>query len=407
MVCTKCGANLPAGTNFCPRCGTKANPYAVVGRTPKATSAMECSEKNQMMFWVPGRGLYFIANEERLYFYDGDTQEIEALTKADSTIRLCGLGYYGGKLYYWQECVDERSSQYGMRLIERDPDSGATRVVWETDEELFRHYRLDDEPGKARAILYDGAYYLLDYYDQSIMEITVPDGEQDNIDLPDMRDKLPLYDWMKPRGIVDIKSKEENFGVKYTGLDIVNGQVYVSLEGSEVCTLRFPLDDPDLVVYMPSNSCTSIQSDKAGGMLTALGGRVFSCPGYVVGGGEMAIYEIKADGNLVKMISNATGEVSLSNKGGLWWRLGNMVYVGSVALNLYERKWHKLSPVLFDRKEHKDNVFGEVKDFFPSRSGGVYLLTGTGLYLVPQDWESKVKSVLDIEQFRIARLKRL
>ena len=403
MFCTKCGANLPAGTNFCPKCGTKVT---VSVRSTKAAGVPACSEKNQLMVRVPGKGLYFIADGARLYFYDGDTQEIQALTKADSTVNLCGLGYYGGKLYYWQECEDERSNQYGMRLIERDVDTGETRVVWETDEELFHHYRLDDDPGKARAILYEGAYYLLDYYDQSLMEITLPDGDQDNIDLPDMRDKLPLYDWMKPRGIVDIKSREDNFGLRYTGLDIVNGQAYVSLEGREVCTLRFPLNDPDLVTYLPSNACVAIQNDQTGGMLTALGGRVFSCPGFVLGGAEMAIYEIKADGNLVKMISNANGEVSLMNKGGLWWRLGNTVYVGSVALNLYERKWHKLSPLLFDRKEHKDNVFGEVKDFFPGRTG-VYLLTGTGLYLVPQDWESKVKNVLDIEQFRIARLKRL
>ena len=408
MFCSNCGANLPIGTNFCPKCGTKVNPFATAAgsRNTKAAAVPECSEKNQLMVRVPGKGVYFIVNEERLFFYDGDTEEITALTKADSTIKMCGLGYYGGKLYYWQECQNERSNLYGMRLYERDIDTGALRVVWETEEELFHHYRLDDSPGKARAILYEGAYYLLDFYDQSLMEISLPDGEQDNLELPDLRDKLPLYDWMRPRGIVDIKSEEENFGVNYTGLDIVDGMVYLSLDGCEVCTLRFPLEEPEKVNYLPMNGCASIQNDQAGGMLTSLSSRVFSCPGYVLGGGEMCVYEIKADGNLVKMISNMSSEVSLNNKGGYWWRLGNTVYVGQVALNLYERKWHKLSPMLFDKKEHRDNVFGEVKDFIPGRSG-VYLHTGTGFYYVPADWESKVKTNSDIEQFRIAKLKGL
>ncbi|MBQ9646996.1 MAG: zinc ribbon domain-containing protein [Oscillospiraceae bacterium] len=407
MFCTKCGASLPAGTNFCPHCGTKLNPYAAApARSAKAAPVPECSEKNQLMVRVPGKGVYFIVGEERLCFYDGDTEEVAALTKFDSTVRLCGLGYYGGKLYYWHECLNERSNLYGMRLYERDVDTGAQRVVWETDEELFRNYRLDDHPAKARAILYDGAYYLLDYEDQSLMEISLPDGGQENYELPDMRQKLPLYDWMKPRGIVDIQSDEENFGVRYTGLDIVDGMVYLSLDGREVCTLRFPIDEPEKVNYLPTNGCASVRNDATGGMLTSVSSRVFSCPGYAAGGGEMCVYEIKADGNLVKMISNLTGGVSLNNKGGYWWRLGNTVYIGEIALNIYERKWHKLSPLLFDRKEHRDNVFGEVKDFVPGRNGA-YLLTGTGFYYVPADWESKVKSVSDIEQFRIAKLKSL
>ena len=106
------------------------------------------------------------------------------------------------------------------------------------------------------------------------------------------------------------------------------------------------------------------------------------------------------------MISSTASGLSLMNKAGLWWKLDNTIYIGMVALNLYERKWHKLSPLLFDRWEHKDNVFGEVKDFFPSRLG-VYLLTETALYQVPPDWESRVKTVDDIEDFEIARLKKL
>ena len=51
-------------------------------------------------------------------------------------------------------------------------------------------------------------------------------------------------------------------------------------------------------------------------------------------------------------------------------------------------------------------MFGDVKDFFPSRLG-VYLLTDTSLYQVPPDWESRVKTVGDIEDFEIARLKKL
>ena len=381
MISTKHGADLPNGIP-------------------------ECSEKNQLMVEVPGKGLYFIANEERLCFYGGAGQEAQALTKLETGVHLCGLGYSGGKLYYWHECQNRRSELYGMRLYERDVKTGATRVVWENKNELFRNYRLDDDPGRARAILFEGSYLLLDYADQSIMDITLPGGEQDNLDLPDLRKQLPLYDWMKPNGIVDVRDPSANFGMKFTGFDIVDGMVYLSLEGCQFCTLRFPIDEPEKFTYLPMNSCASVQDDVWGGMLTSMNMRVFSCPGVVSGKNETAIYEIKADGNLVKMISNANGEVSLINKGASWWRLDNTVYIGAVALNLYERKWHKLSPLLFDQKEHKDNTFGMVKDFFPTKNG-VYLLTGTGLYLVPSDWENKVRTLAEIEQFRIARLKRL
>lgn len=284
----------------------------------------ECSEKNQLMVVVPGKALY------------------------------------------------------GMRLYERDVNTGATRVVWENKKELFRNYRLDDNPGKARAILFEGSYLLLNYANQTILDISLPDGEQDELALPDMKQQLPLYDWMKPNGIVDVRDPSKNFGMKFTGFDIVGGMVYLSLDGCTYCTLCFPIDEPEKFTYLPMNSCSTVQDDLRGGMLTSLNMRVFSCPGTVSGKNETAIYEIKADGNLVKMISNAGGEVSLINKGASWWRLGNTVYI----------------------------TFGEVKDFFPVK-GGVYLLTGTGLYLVPQDWESKVRALAEIEQFRIARLKRL
>ena len=404
MICTKCGAKMPDESNFCLKCGAKVD---LTGKR-KTTGVPECSEKNQRMVGVPGKGLYFIDNEDRLCFYDEEHGKAEALTKRSRTEHLCGLGCRGGKLYYWHECQDERSPLFGMRLYERDVDSGGLRTVWESNEDQFHHYRLDDNPLKARAILYQGAYYLLDYYDQSLMRVSVPSGEQDNLELPDMRDKLQLYDWVRPRGIVDIKSTEENFGLDYTGLDIVEGQVYLSLDGYAVCTLRFPPEQPEKVCYLPKNACVAVQNEQIGGMLTSQNGRVFSCPGTVIGSNEIGLYEIKPDGDLVKMISNTKNEVNLTGKGGRWWRLGNTVYVGQVALDLYERKWHKISPLLlYDQKAYRSNAFGEVKDFFPARNDSVYLLTATSLYLVPQNWESRVKIIADLERFKITDLNRI
>ena len=92
MICKKCGASAADGTKTCPKCGA-----SLVNETP------ECSEKNQLMVRVPGKGLYFIANDERLCFYDETAKKASALTKWNSTVRMCGLGYYEGKLYYWQD----------------------------------------------------------------------------------------------------------------------------------------------------------------------------------------------------------------------------------------------------------------------------------------------------------------
>lgn len=395
MICKKCGAIVTEGTKTCPKCGA-----SLVSETP------ECSEKNQLMVRVPGKGLYFIANDERLCFYDERTKKASALTKWNSTVRMCGLGYHEGKIYYWQDCSDKRSDQFGMRLIERDPDSGASRVLWETTEENFTNYSLNVGPKMARAILYGGSYYLLDHADQSLMQVELPSGEQDNLELPDMKKKLPLYDWVKPKGIVDVRSPEDNLGIDFTGLAVVEGKLYLSLDGCELCTLRFPFNHPEEVNYLSMNACTSVQDMEKGGLLTSVNGRVFSCPGWSLGGAELCLYEIKPDGHLIKMFSSTAAGVSLMNKAGMWWKLDDTVYIGQVAMNLAERKWHKLSPILFDKKEHKDNVFGEVRDFFPVR-GGVYLLNDYALCFVPSDWESKAKTVADLAQFELARLKKL
>lgn len=409
MYCMKCGAKLPEGTAFCPKCGTRLTaPGAPVRKsTGRSAGVQECSEKNQLMIRIPDRGLYFIAGGKQLCFWNEQLQEVQPLTQRSEAVNLCGLGFYGGSIYYWQECQNEQSTLYGIRLYRMDPATHRAEAVWVSDEELFYHYRLNDDQHKARAILYKGAYYLLNYEEQELMRVTLPGGDWENLPLPDMRKKLPLYDWIQPRGIVDIKSAEPNFGMDYTGLAILNDEAYVSLDAAAVFTLRFPLDHPEKVTYLPKNTATAIQNSMMGGMLTAIGPRVFSCPGMVYDTAEMGLYEIRGGGQLVRLIGNTTDEVILQHKGGLWWKLGNIYYIGRIAIDLYERKWYKLSALLFDQKEHRDNPFGEVVDFVPGLNGCVYLLTPTALYLVPRDWESRAQSVKDLKQFELLQLKKL
>ena len=406
MFCMKCGTQLPDNTAVCPKCGTKLSGPAVK-RSAKAPGAQECSEKNQLMIRVPGKGLYFIADGNRLCFLNEATMEAEVVVKKENAVNLCGLGYSGGFVYYWHECQDGTSPLRGIRLYEMNTDTRANEVVWESDEEFFYHYRLDDNPLKARAILYNGSYYLLNYEEQQLMRVDLPSGDWVNLPLPDLKKRLPLYDWMKPRGVVDFTRSAPNYGMKFTGLAILGGYVYLSLDDAALFTLRYPLGHPEQVAYLPKNAATAIQNGKMGGMLAQLGAKVFSCPGTALDTNELCLYEIKSDGNLLRMISNSTGEISLQNRGGLWWRLGNTYYIGQIAIDLYERKWHKLNPLLFDKKEHWLNVFGEVLDFVPGPNNSVYLLTERSLYRVPQDWESQVKFATDIPQFRLLRLKDL
>ena len=107
MFCMKCGTNMPDDSVFCPKCGMKVGLFAAFAgsvstpapdKSVRSSSGPECSEKNQLMMYVPGWGVYFIPDGERLCFYSGDTQVIEVLTKASGTVRICGLGYSGGKL---------------------------------------------------------------------------------------------------------------------------------------------------------------------------------------------------------------------------------------------------------------------------------------------------------------------
>ncbi len=396
MICKKCGFLLPDGSRTCPKCGTKQVSLRSAAR------GRESSEKNQLMVHVPEHGLYFILDGEYLCRYDEELGGVEVLTEDEDRTTLCGLGYSGGKLYYWHECLDASSNLFGMHLFERDPDTGETRVVWDGEDETFSDYRLDDDPQKARAILYQGAYYLLDYSDQSLMRISLPSGEQENFALPDMRVKLPLYDWVKPRGCVDLQKNEENFGFNFTGLNIVDGMVYLALDGYPTHTLRYPLGRPDEVHYFPPNVCPVVQNNKLGGMLTGLNGKIYFCPSGMQSAADVGIYELGPDGHVLKMISSEKDDVILVNKSIQWWRAGNTVYVGQVALSLAERKWHKLSFRLFDTYEHLNNTFGEVRDFFPGRGGSAYLMTDNELYLVPQDWEDKIKSIADIKKFRLA-----
>ena len=403
MFCMYCGARLTEGAQTCRNCGAKV---LIPGKKfGKETGLLECSEKNQLMIRVPGKGLYFIANENRLCFLDDNTGEARVLIKKTGSVNLCGLGYYGGNIYYWHECQNEKTNLYGIRLYEMNPVTQETEVVWESEEELFYHYRLDNSIGKARAILYRGSYYLLNHYEQKLLRVSLPDGAWEETPLPNMRDKMPLLDWMNPRGPVDLKNESPNFGLKYTGLAILDGEVYLSLDGCMVCTLRFPLGYPEKITYLPKNSAVSIQNGELGGMLVSVNGRVFSCPGAVLGTNEICVYEIWQDGNLTRLLSNASGEVNLNNKGGYWWRFGNTVYVGRIAMDLYERKWHKLPYQLF--RQNANNVFGDVADYLPGINNTVYLLTDSTLYMVPRDWENRVSQAGDLRQFEVANLKKL
>ncbi len=365
---------------------------------------MECSEKNQWMVRVQDRGVYFIAGGKRLCLLEQKDGSVRALTEESPDVDLCGLGFSKDSLYYWQECRDECSDQIGIRLLRMDPNSGARETVWECEEEFFADYRLDDTQNRARAILYNGAYYLLNFTEQKLMRVTLPDGEWEDLPLPDMRRQMPMYDWVEPRGVVNIRSKEPNFGQRFSGFNLINGQVFISLDNCALCTVKFPLERPEELVYLPKNAAVSIQNDLLGGMLTSVGSRVFSCPGTAIGSGDLGLYEIQPDGNTVRMLSTAADGIILQNKGGYWWKLGNTLYMGTVAIDPIEGKWHKLSPVLFDKNEFCHNVMGEVLDFVSGPGGSVYLLTKTSLYQVPQNWESRVKGLKDLKQFRLVSL---
>lgn len=407
MFCMNCGNKLPENAIICLKCGARVNAsHAVVKTQSQRPSGMrECSEKNQLMFHVPGKGLYFISDEKRLCILNQSNNTVRALTEEASDVDLCGLGYSGRLLYYWQECRDEFSGWYGIRLIGMDPESGARKVVWECEEELFADYRLNHTQNRARAILYGGAYYLLNYTEQKLMRVTLPDGDWENLPLPDMKQRVPSYDWVEPHGVVNLKNHEPNLGQRFTGLNLINGQVFLSLENSALCTVRFPLGHPEEFVYLPKNTAVSIQNAFFGGMLTSVDGLIFSCPGTAIGTSDLGFYEIKPDGNTTRMLSSEKDKIILQNKGGCWWRLGNTVYIGTIAVDPAVKKWHKLSPLLFDKDEFCNNVMGEVLDFFPAADGGVYLLTTTSLYLVPQNWETRVKGLDDLGQFRLVRLK--
>ena len=408
MFCSKCGAVLTEGQNFCPKCGERVTASGISEKKNLYVSGItECSEKNQLMLNVPGRGLYFIANGKKMCFLEEGSNTAAVLSQKDTTLKYCGLGYYDGYIYYWMESQNRRSNLYGMRLNRLDVNTNQSEAVWESDEDLFSYYRLDDNPLKARAILYRGSYYLLNYMEQKIMRVDLPTGEWENLPVPNMMRHIPLYEWIQPKGIINLKNKESNFGMRFTGLDIVNGQIYLSLEDLMVFTLRYPVDNPDQITYLPLGAATAIQNNRMGGMLTSFGNRIFSCPGIKFGNTELCLFEINTEGNLIRMISEFGNKVTLLYKGGLWWRMGNIFYIGNLAIDLLRRKFHGLHPLLFDQGVYKDNVFGEVADFFPAMDGGVYLLTNIGLYHVPLDWEDQCKRVGDQEKYRVLSLNKL
>lgn len=365
---------------------------------------MGCSEKNQLMVRAEGRGVYFIAGERRLCLLEQAGGAVRVLREETPDVELCGLGFHDGALYYWQEGRGARSEQPGIRLLRMDPDTGARETVWECEEEFFADYRLNDTQNRARAILYRGAYYLLNYTEQKIMRVTLPDGDWEDLPLPDMKRQMPMYDWVEPRGVVNLRVAEPNFGQRFSGFNLLNGQVFLSLENCALCTVKFPLGHPEEMVYLPKNAAVSIRNDLLGGMLTTVGDRIFSCPGTAIGSNDLGLYEILPNGNATRMLSAVSDGVILQNKGGYWWKLGNTLYLGTIAVEPVEKKWRRLSPLLFDRDEFCHNVMGEVLDFVPGPGGSVYLLTKTSLYQVPQDWERKVEKLKDLKQFRLALL---
>lgn len=391
MFCMECGTKLPDNAKFCMNCGTKVG--AAASDVPAAPVQSEkkmgiCSDRSQSMVYVPDVGLFFIQDGKSIVYLPAGAKKCKKAVRKNPnrSYGLYSIAYYDGLLYYWAY-FDDGEDTKPYKLMSLDPVTLEKNLVKEYDDPRIT---TPDDNFKTMAV-FGNAYYTLGYRRESgntLMKISLPEGDISEKQLPDLRSKPLPQDWKEPNGYITLNEETQqkrSYGQFDGYLDnfcTVGGYGFVSLSGGSPCTIRFSLDDPDDFTFMPMDCCTGY---KGQGLLTEVDGVLYSvmkglwCSAFwktpIVNG---------VPDTSVKLLDLKAQKLDPHGLNG-WWRLGRRIYTEAFYFDLDSEKFFRMP---------KWAVISAC-DYAQDNKGGCYVLCGD-LYYFPKGWE---QSGTDLDGF--------
>lgn len=426
MFCMDCGKFLPDGARFCAFCGKpqpqlsgnppappayteqpqpSGNPPAPPAYTeppqPVQTSGgllddfcwdemppvMGCSEKQGEMVYAPGWGVYFIRDNNLVYFCQAD-HKVRQITRTRSG-QLRGLNYWNGEVFYWVD-GDEGINLFAVKVGSHEKRAVRVKPAGETKDEYL-------DVDQSSFYIQNGIGYGIaqGHPRHSYLYVLDMNTERYQLkELPDLRTQELPEDWKKEHHPMfkEEYSEKWNFSGIWSGLYIHGQYGYTSIGSYIPFIVRFSLEDPSRFTHMPVG-CARVIKER--GMISEYDGDS-SGHRLLLGKDEsrisldrIFITEFMRDGSM-----KAWKPVNLKTKSGVietdgWWRAGDRYMVQNLMLNL---KTLQMSWLPFE-------VWA---DDFLEVDGGVYVYNNAELYYLPGNFDEVIKSEEDLKRYIVA-----
>lgn len=387
MYCSKCNSLIVQGGKFCSECGTKIEKLCpscntklsdiakfchicgakVLGEQPvKEQLAKEheviVSTKRNRMLYIDDVGLFYIAAGNQLCFVGIGQDKIKKLTNKSYEVNLEGLGYCNGELFYW----------YSKNLND-ESELRAINIHTFEKRKVKKFTGLDIEH-KGVIVFRKDRYILINDSEQSIWEVSVPDGNVLKKTLPILRHQDLPPDWQE--------FFEYGEKIKFNTFVAVNDYGYASVATAHQCTIRFRLDDPNDYICMPMSLCTANPNY---GFIIEHNEVIYSCASECCYPNHFYVTRILNNNAITKILFEREKWLHKTSCNSMrsWWKMGDKYILGSIVLDMANNK------ILVKKmSESWERATNEIIDFVEDDNGNVYLLEYYGdVYALPKSDE--------------------
>ena len=404
VYCINCGTQLPDGAKFCMKCGTRlpdlnagsvapqkptprkaATPVAgnVAPQKPNSVKAAKSVAetvyvgKTGESLYVPGQGLYFIWEHERVYFLadflSGGTHELKELWRVNEKYAsIHTLGYHAGQLFFWLWRDSEDENMSGHFLYSFNISALQVRTVFKAKD--FRFSEVGDD-----SAFYQGAYYVHDRYKNEtgeIIKLDLNSGKITRKPMPDFKSMPIPEDWIKNgNGLMRPGLLNAQLTDRFM---VLSGYGYRSFSYGGRPAIRFSLENPADFTFMPlfTGSTADIS------MLTQEKDTIYS---YLLNskGDPTHFYATRMSGNQalenrVLLDGESMEKYGLHTAQG-WWRRGSKLYLygghdGGLLFDMEKEKFLRVKRDMY------------ASDFVEDGRGMTYVFRNSRLYILPPNW---------------------
>ena len=414
-VCSSCGTVLAADAAFCHKCGTQVNSAAAAAPAPKRFVASGsstskhvygCSEKQNDMVYVEGKGLYYLYDCNLYLLSEGESTPKNLTRYHNKDGWSVGLNYYNEALWFNRHFYSAKDDNYHNHLVRYDVETGEKGIFIE-DLPVSGYQDFDSYH---RMIVRDGLlYYIWSSYNENyLMVVNLDNGAIIKRELPKLRNKDVCDEWKtayREACSYDISVDRPDDTLSFAGLYLHGDYGYAVHAGYAAFNIRFRLDDPSKFEFLPFNSCSAYKRE-AGMISVYHDDTLVGC-----GGCENEMFATTPVGpsyvgETVKHFSmqreydtNEYQGISGSENGHGWWRVGSRYFLNRFMVDMEKMEYRKLPFSIF------------ALDFHEMPDGSVwirgchsYAKNDRALYHLPANCWEKIRMPEELDRYRVCYL---